>query len=119
MVEGASGMELATKFGTAASSGAAAGFGAAVGLGSAGQSGTMRTRHSTGGTSRDYADGAISMNFLDSYFSQVIGAVVFLPYHILHYVFQFCSSHRDSFFKCMKRFPKVTVTIRSLAKKNT
>ncbi|XP_058532890.1 desmoglein-3 [Ochotona princeps] len=70
VVEGASGMELATKFGTAATSGAAAGFGAAGGLGSTGQSGTMRTRHSTGGTSRDYADGTISMNFLDSYFSQ-------------------------------------------------
>lgn len=70
MVEGASGMELTTKLGAATGSGAATGFGAAY---SSGQSGTMRTRHSTGGTNKDYADGAINMNFLDSYFSQVIG----------------------------------------------
>ncbi|XP_008259398.1 desmoglein-3 [Oryctolagus cuniculus] len=70
VVEGASGMELTTRLGAAAGSGATAGFGAAAGLGSTGQSGTMRTRHSTGGTSKDYADGAINMNFLDSYFSQ-------------------------------------------------
>ncbi|KAL2778185.1 desmoglein-3 preproprotein [Daubentonia madagascariensis] len=84
VVEGASGMELTTKLGAATGSGGAAGFaggtvsgasggfGAATGLGicPTGQSGTMRTRHSTGGTNRDYADGAINMNFLDSYFSQ-------------------------------------------------
>uniref|UniRef100_A0A8I3NHD5 Desmoglein 3 n=1 Tax=Canis lupus familiaris TaxID=9615 RepID=A0A8I3NHD5_CANLF len=78
VVEGASGMELTTKLGAATGSGAAAGFGATagfgaatgLGIGSAGQSGTMRTRHSTGGTNKDYGEGAISMNFLDSYFSQ-------------------------------------------------
>uniref|UniRef100_A0A8C3YMR9 Desmoglein 3 n=1 Tax=Catagonus wagneri TaxID=51154 RepID=A0A8C3YMR9_9CETA len=72
VVEGTSGMELTTKLGAAAGSGAAAGFGAAAGLSvySAGQSGTMRTRHSTGGTNKDYGEGAINMNFLDSYFSQ-------------------------------------------------
>lgn len=74
MVEGASGMELTTKLGAATGSGAAAGFGAATGLGigSARQSGTMRTRHSTGGTNKDYGEGAVNMNFLDSYFSQEI-----------------------------------------------
>ena len=68
-------MELTTKLGTATGSGDAAGFGAATGLGigSARQSGTMRTRHSTGGTNKDYGEGAANMNFLDSYFSQVIG----------------------------------------------
>uniref|UniRef100_A0A673U419 Desmoglein 3 n=1 Tax=Suricata suricatta TaxID=37032 RepID=A0A673U419_SURSU len=72
VVEGASGMELTTKLGAATGAGAAAGFGAAAGLGigSAGQSGTMRTRHSTGGTNKDYGEGAVNMNFLDSYFSQ-------------------------------------------------
>jgi desmoglein 3 len=72
-VEGASGMELTTRLGAANGSGAAGGFGAASGLGpySVGQSGTIRTRHSTGGTMKDYADGQINMNFLDSYFSQV------------------------------------------------
>uniref|UniRef100_A0A452T135 Desmoglein 3 n=1 Tax=Ursus maritimus TaxID=29073 RepID=A0A452T135_URSMA len=72
VVEGASGMELTTKLGAATGSGAAAGFGAATGLGigSARQSGTMRTRHSTGGTNKDYGEGAVNMNFLDSYFSQ-------------------------------------------------
>ncbi|XP_003356439.2 desmoglein-3 [Sus scrofa] len=72
VVEGASGMELTTKLGAAGGSGAAAGFGAAAGLSiySAGQSGTMRTRHSTGGTNKDYGEGAVNMNFLDSYFSQ-------------------------------------------------
>ncbi|XP_008580276.1 PREDICTED: desmoglein-3 [Galeopterus variegatus] len=88
VVEGASGMELTTKLGAAAGSRAAAGFalgaaagsraaagfaaGAATGLGPCpvGQSGTMRTRHSTGGTSKDYAEGTVSMNFLESYFSQ-------------------------------------------------
>ncbi|XP_054174213.1 desmoglein-3 isoform X1 [Homo sapiens] len=83
-VEGTSGMEMTTKLGAATESGgaagfatgtvsgAASGFGAATGVGicSSGQSGTMRTRHFTGGTNKDYADGAISMNFLDSYFSQ-------------------------------------------------
>lgn len=78
--EGASGMELTTNLGAAAGSGAvggsgaAAGFGATTGLGfcSAGQSGTMRTRHSTGGTHKECSEGVISMNFLESYFSQVI-----------------------------------------------
>ncbi|XP_073926194.1 desmoglein-3 isoform X2 [Castor canadensis] len=72
VVEGASGMELTTRLGAANGSGAAGGFGAASGLGpySVGQSGTIRTRHSTGGTMKDYADGQINMNFLDSYFSQ-------------------------------------------------
>ncbi|XP_010975530.2 desmoglein-3 [Camelus dromedarius] len=72
VVEGASGMELTTKLGAAAGSGATAGLGAAGGLGvySAGLSGTMRTRHSTGGTNKDYGEGAVNMNFLDSYFSQ-------------------------------------------------
>ncbi|XP_008071579.1 desmoglein-3 [Carlito syrichta] len=84
VVEGASGMEMTTKLGAASGSGgaagfaagtvssAAAGFGAATGLGicPAGQSGTMRTRHSTGGTNKDYGNGAISMSFLESYFSQ-------------------------------------------------
>ncbi|XP_076991833.1 desmoglein-3 [Tamandua tetradactyla] len=72
VAEGASGIELTTRLGAATGSGTAAGFGAAAGLGtcSAGQSGTMRTRHSTGGTNRDYAEGAINVNFLESYFSQ-------------------------------------------------
>lgn len=69
-MEGASGMELTTKLGAATGSGAAAGFG--LGVCSTGQSGMMRTRHSTGGTNKDYSEGAINMNFLDSYFSQVI-----------------------------------------------
>nr|XP_008534199.1 PREDICTED: desmoglein-3 [Equus przewalskii] len=68
VVEGASGMELTTKLGAATGSGAAAGFG--LGVCSTGQSGMMRTRHSTGGTNKDYSEGAINMNFLDSYFSQ-------------------------------------------------
>uniref|UniRef100_H0WYI5 Desmoglein 3 n=1 Tax=Otolemur garnettii TaxID=30611 RepID=H0WYI5_OTOGA len=84
VVEGTSGMEQTTKLGAAngsagaagfaagAASGASAGFAGATGFGicPTGQSGTMRTRHSTEGTTRDYADGVISMNFLDSYFSQ-------------------------------------------------
>ncbi|XP_053427644.1 desmoglein-3 [Nycticebus coucang] len=85
VVEGTSGMEQTTKLGAAngsagaagftagaAASGAAAGFAAATGFGicPTGQSGTVRTRHSTEGTIRDYAEGVISMNFLDSYFSQ-------------------------------------------------
>nr|XP_012638009.1 desmoglein-3 [Microcebus murinus] len=88
VVEGASGMELTTKVGAATGSGgatgftagtvcgAAGGFGAASGLGicPAGQSGTMTTRRSTGGAHRDYADGLINMNFLDSYFSQKASA---------------------------------------------
>uniref|UniRef100_A0A8C9BFW4 Desmoglein 3 n=1 Tax=Phocoena sinus TaxID=42100 RepID=A0A8C9BFW4_PHOSS len=72
VMEGASGMEVTTRLGAAAGSGAAAEFGAAAGLSncSAGQSGTMRTRHSMEGTNMDYGEGAINMNFLDSYFSQ-------------------------------------------------
>lgn len=74
VVEGASGMELTTRLGAAAGSGGAAGFAATTGLShfSMGQSGTMRTRHSTGGTNKDFGEGAINMKFLDSYFSQVI-----------------------------------------------
>ncbi|KAM8783999.1 desmoglein-3 isoform 2-T2 [Rhynchonycteris naso] len=72
VVEETSGMELTTKLDAAAGSGAAAGFGATTGLGfcSAGQSGTMQTRHFTGGTLKDYGEGRASMSFLDSYFSQ-------------------------------------------------
>lgn len=74
-MEGASETELTTKLGAEAGSGVAAGFGATTGLGfcAAGQSGTMRTGHSTGGAHKDYCEGAINMNFLDTYFSQVIG----------------------------------------------
>ncbi|XP_004703133.1 desmoglein-3 [Echinops telfairi] len=74
--KGASGMEMTTNIGAATGSGAAGGFvtgtvcGAAVGTCSAGHSGTIRTRHSTGATTREHAEGAISMSFLDSYFSQ-------------------------------------------------
>lgn len=74
-MEGVSGMELATKVGATAGSGAVAGFGAGAGLGPCPPGhlglGTTRTRHSTGGTLKDYTDGTINMNFLDSYFSQV------------------------------------------------
>ncbi|XP_037661502.1 desmoglein-3 [Choloepus didactylus] len=72
VAEGASGIEMTTRLGAATGSGTSAGFGAATGLGtcSAGQSGTIRTRHSTGGTNRDCAEGAINVTFLDSYFSQ-------------------------------------------------
>ncbi|XP_006835191.1 PREDICTED: desmoglein-3 [Chrysochloris asiatica] len=76
--EGASGIEMTTKLGTTGASGVPGGFAtgnvcaatAAFGTCSAGHSGTMRTRHSTGGTNRDHAEGTINMNFLDSYFSQ-------------------------------------------------
>ncbi|XP_068418702.1 desmoglein-3 [Eschrichtius robustus] len=72
VVEGALRMEVATNPGAAPASGAAAEFGAAAGLSndSTGRSGTMRTRHSMEDTNRDYGEGAIDMNFLDSYFSQ-------------------------------------------------
>ncbi|XP_007130608.2 desmoglein-3 [Physeter macrocephalus] len=72
VVEGASGKKVTTKLGAATGSGAAAEFGAATGFSnySSGQSGTMRTRHSTEGTNKDYGEGTINMNFLDSYFSQ-------------------------------------------------
>uniref|UniRef100_A0A8C6RS29 Desmoglein 3 n=1 Tax=Nannospalax galili TaxID=1026970 RepID=A0A8C6RS29_NANGA len=66
VVEGASGMEMTTKLGAAAGSGAAA----ALGICSLGHSGTMRTRHSTGGTLKNYVTGPVNMGFLDSYFSQ-------------------------------------------------
>ncbi|KAM7125799.1 desmoglein-3 [Molossus nigricans] len=77
-VEEASGIELTTKLGAATGSGATMGSGAVAGLGattglgfcSAEQSATMQTRHSMGGTHKDYCEGAISMNFLESYFSQ-------------------------------------------------
>ncbi|XP_036599714.1 desmoglein-3 [Trichosurus vulpecula] len=64
IVEGTSGIELMTRLR------AASGSGGTTGLGGAGYSGTMRTRHSTGGTIRECAEGAVNMNFLDSYFSQ-------------------------------------------------
>ncbi|XP_055481639.1 desmoglein-3 [Psammomys obesus] len=64
VVEGASGMEMTTKVG------AATGSNAAVALGHLGHSGTMRTRHSTGGTLKDYVAGPVNMTFLGSYFSQ-------------------------------------------------
>ncbi|XP_061025077.1 desmoglein-3 [Eubalaena glacialis] len=72
VVEGALGMEVTTNPGAAAGSGAAAEFRTAAGLSnySTGQSGTMRTRHSMEGTNMDYGEGAINMNFLDSYLSQ-------------------------------------------------
>ncbi|XP_058133561.1 desmoglein-3 isoform X2 [Dasypus novemcinctus] len=72
VAEGVSGMELTTRLGAATGSGNAVGFGGATGLGtsSAGQSGTIRTRHSTVATNKECAEGAINMNFLDSYFSQ-------------------------------------------------
>ncbi|KAM9225694.1 desmoglein-3 [Dugong dugon] len=80
VAEGTSGMELITKLGASTGSGVGGGFatgtvcgaGATAGFGicSEGHSGTMRTRHSTGGTNRGHAEGAIGMNFLDSYFSQ-------------------------------------------------
>uniref|UniRef100_O35902 Desmoglein-3 n=1 Tax=Mus musculus TaxID=10090 RepID=DSG3_MOUSE len=63
MVEGASGMEMITKLG------GATGATAALGPCSLGYSGTMRTRHSTGGTLKDYA-APVNMTFLGSYFSQ-------------------------------------------------
>ncbi|XP_057359966.1 desmoglein-3 isoform X2 [Manis pentadactyla] len=66
VVEGASGIELITKLGAATGSGAAAG----LSISTAGQPGMVRARHSTGGTHKDNSEGAISMNFLDSYFSQ-------------------------------------------------
>nr|XP_058896249.1 desmoglein-3 [Kogia breviceps] len=75
-VEGASEMKVNTKFERATGSGAAAEFGAATGYSnySSGQSGTMRTRHSTEGINKDYGEGAINMNFLDVYFSQKASA---------------------------------------------
>uniref|UniRef100_A0A8C8W789 Cadherin Y-type LIR-motif domain-containing protein n=1 Tax=Peromyscus maniculatus bairdii TaxID=230844 RepID=A0A8C8W789_PERMB len=52
--------------------GAATGSGAAATLGpcSLGHSGTMRTRHSTGGTLKDFVAAPVNMTFLGSYFSQ-------------------------------------------------
>lgn len=76
LVEENLGMEHTTKLETATGSGAdmvaAAGFRNTTGLGfcSAEQSGTMRTRHSTGGAQRECGEGEINMNFLESYFSQ-------------------------------------------------
>ncbi|XP_072460576.1 desmoglein-3 [Notamacropus eugenii] len=64
VVEGTSGIELTTRVR------AASGSGGTPGLGGTGYSGTMRTRHSTGGTIRECAEGSVSMTFLDSYFSQ-------------------------------------------------
>ncbi|XP_036061088.1 desmoglein-3 [Onychomys torridus] len=66
VAEGASGMEMTTKLGVATGSGAAA----ALGPCSLGHSGTMRTRHSTGGTLKDYVAAPVNMTFLGSYFSQ-------------------------------------------------
>uniref|UniRef100_F7A1N0 Desmoglein 3 n=1 Tax=Monodelphis domestica TaxID=13616 RepID=F7A1N0_MONDO len=64
VVEGTSGIELTTRLR------AASGSAGTTGLVGAGHSGTMRTRHSTGGTIREYAEGTVNMNFLDTYFSQ-------------------------------------------------
>lgn len=67
MVEGASGMEMTTKLGAATGSAATG----ALGPCSLAHSGTMRTRHSTGGTLKDYVAAPVNMTFLGSYFSQV------------------------------------------------
>ncbi|XP_043833444.1 desmoglein-3 [Dromiciops gliroides] len=64
VMEGTSGIELTTRLR------AASGSGGTTGMGGAGYSGTMRTRHSTGGTFRECAEGTVNMNFLDTYFSQ-------------------------------------------------
>ncbi|KAM9101180.1 desmoglein-3 [Sarcophilus harrisii] len=64
ITEGTCGIELMTRLR------AASGSGGTAGLGGTGYSGTMRTRHSTGGTIRECAEGPISMTFLDTYFSQ-------------------------------------------------
>lgn len=69
VAEGASGMEMTTKLGAATGSGTAA----ALGPCSLGHSGTMRTRHSTGGTLKDFVAAPVNMTFLGSYFSQVTG----------------------------------------------
>ncbi|CAO2593398.1 Dsg3, partial [Lemmus lemmus] len=66
VVEGASGMEMTTKLGAATGSGAAGTLGPC----SLGHSGTMRTRHSTGGTLKDYVAAPVNMTFLGSYFNQ-------------------------------------------------
>ncbi|XP_037365612.1 desmoglein-3 [Talpa occidentalis] len=62
VIDGSSGMEICSK------TVGAGGFGATIC--STGQSGTMRTRHSTGGSHRDCSDRTISMSFLESYFTQ-------------------------------------------------
>ncbi|XP_054439473.1 desmoglein-3 [Pteronotus mesoamericanus] len=64
-------LETATGCGADMGSGDAGGF-RTIGLGfcSTEQSGTMRTRHSIGGTQRECGEGEINMNFLESYFSQ-------------------------------------------------
>ncbi|KAM6217528.1 desmoglein-3 [Rhynchocyon petersi] len=76
MAEGGSGLEMTTKLGSAGGFATGTVCGAAGGVVScsAGRSGTMRTRHSTGGTNRDPAEGTVSRNFLDSYFSQKVVA---------------------------------------------
>ncbi|XP_041516509.1 desmoglein-3 isoform X1 [Microtus oregoni] len=66
VVEGASGMEMTTKVGAATGAGAAGTLGPC----SLGHSGTMRTRHSTGGTLKDYVVAPVNMTFLGSYFNQ-------------------------------------------------
>lgn len=65
-------MEMTTKLGGATGSGAAV----ALGLG---HSATMRTRHSTGGTLKDYA-APVNMTFLGSYFSQVANRQTWLSH---------------------------------------
>ncbi|XP_074064806.1 desmoglein-3 [Macrotis lagotis] len=62
--EGTCGMELTTRHRTAS------GSGGITCLGGTGYSGTVRTRHSTGGTLRECAEVAVNMPFLDTYFSQ-------------------------------------------------
>lgn len=79
MVEGASGMEMTTKLGRATGSGAAV----ALGPCALGHSGTMRTRHSTGGTLKDYA-APVNMTFLGSYFSQVTGWQIVRLGHLIY-----------------------------------
>ncbi|XP_027702732.1 desmoglein-3-like [Vombatus ursinus] len=64
IVEGTRGIELTTRLR------AASGSGGTTGLGGAGYSGTMKTRHSTGGTVREYPEGGVNVTFLDTYFSQ-------------------------------------------------
>lgn len=67
VVEGASGMDMTTKMGAATGAGAVGTLGPC----SLGHSGTMRTRHSTGGTLKDYVVAPVNMTFLGSYFNQV------------------------------------------------
>ena len=62
VVEGASGMEMTSKMGAATGAGAAGTLGPCF----LGHSGTMRTRHSTGGTLKDYVVEPVDMTVLGS-----------------------------------------------------